>query len=144
MRSDKAEGPQSTACISLMLAVEDASKAAEWYMRALGAVELWNLGSVVGLRIDEAPFFLHEPTTTGFVSPATSRSTTVRVEVFVDDPDAFIQRAVEGGADGSIDQIRNHQAPWGVHRQGGFRDPFGHVWLVGDKSPLEPFPRAQP
>jgi uncharacterized glyoxalase superfamily protein PhnB len=30
--------------------------------------------------------------------------------------------------------------PWGVHRQGGFTDPFGHRWLVGDKSPLNPFP----
>jgi hypothetical protein len=27
-----------------------------------------------------------------------------------------------------------------VHRQGGFRDPFGHVWLVGDFSPLQPRP----
>jgi PhnB protein len=26
--------------------------------------------------------------------------------------------------------------PWGVHRQGGFLDPFGHRWLVGDTSPL--------
>jgi uncharacterized glyoxalase superfamily protein PhnB len=121
-----------------MLAVEHAGKAAEWYVRTLGAVELWNLGSVIGLQIDGAPFFLHEPTNTGFVSPATTGSTTVRIEVFVDDPDAFIQRAVEGGADGSIDRIQDHQTPWGVHRQGGFRDPFGHVWLVGDKSPLEP------
>jgi PhnB protein len=26
-----------------------------------------------------------------------------------------------------------------MHRQGGFTDPFGHVWLVGDKSPLQRF-----
>jgi len=32
--------------------------------------------------------------------------------------------------------VRDHQAPWGVHRQGGFIDPFGHLWLVGDRSPL--------
>jgi len=144
MHRDKAEGRQPTICISLMLAVEDADKAAEWYRRALGAVELWNFGSVIGLQIGGAPFFLHEPTNTGFVSPPTSGSTTVRVEVFVDDPDAFIRRAAEGGADASIDAIQDHKAPWGVHRQGGFRDPFGHVWLVGDKSPLEPFPRARP
>jgi PhnB protein len=138
------ESSQSMVCISLMLAVEDAGQVAEWYMRALGAVELWNLGSVIGLQIDGAPFFLHEPIHAGFVSPATSGSTTVRVEVFLDDPDAFIRRAVEAGADGSSDRIQDHQAPWGVHRQGGFRDPFGHVWLVGDKSPLEPIPRARP
>ena len=23
-----------------------------------------------------------------------------------------------------------------LHRQGGFSDPFGHLWPVGDKSPL--------
>ncbi len=49
---------------------------------------------------------------------------------------AGAERAVTAGADGSVDQIRNHQAPWGVHRQGGFIDPFGHLWLVGDRSPL--------
>jgi PhnB protein len=94
----------------------------------------------VGLQIDGAPFFLHEPTGTGFDSPASPGATTVRVEVFSDDPDAFIARAVAAGADGSHDEITDHRAPWGVHRQGGFTDPFGHVWLVGDKSPLTPFP----
>jgi len=130
-----------TTDISLMLAVEDAAQAAAWYKHALGASELWNLGSVIGLEIDGAPFFLHEPTGTGFVDPASTGETTVRVEVFVDDPDAFVRRAIEAGADGSADEVRDHEAPWGMHRQGGFRDPFGHIWLVGDRSPLERFPR---
>jgi PhnB protein len=123
-----------------MLAVEDAQVAADWYGRALGASVLWSLGSVVGLEVEGAPFFLHEPTSSGFDSPVATGTTTVRVEVFVDDPDAFMSRAVVAGADASNDAIRDHQAPWGVHRQGGFRDPFGHVWLVGDTSPLKPFP----
>jgi len=123
-----------------MLAVPSAPAAADWYKRALGATELWNLGGVVGLEIEEAPFFLHETTGTGFGSPAALGATTVRVEVFSENPDAFIARAVAAGADGSLNEIRDHQAPWGVHRQGGFTDPFGHVWLVGDKSPLKPFP----
>ena len=123
-----------------MLAVPSAPAAADWYRRALGAAELWSLGSVVGLEIEGAAFFLHEPTDTGFGSPAQLGATTVRVEVFCEDPDTFIARAVAAGADGSLDEIRDHQAPWGVHRQGGFTDPFGHVWLVGDKSPLKPFP----
>ena len=121
--------------ISVMLAVDNATVAAAWYKQAFGATELWTLGSVVGLAIDGAPFFLHEPTN-DFASPA--GITTVRVEVFVADPDAFVRRAVEAGADGSFDPVRNHQVPWGIHRQGGFRDPFGHVWLVGDTSPLAP------
>jgi uncharacterized glyoxalase superfamily protein PhnB len=127
--------------ISLMLAVEDAPTAAEWYIAALGASELWNLGSVIGLEIQGAPLFLHEPTDQGFASPAIIGQTTVRVEVFVDEPDRFIEEAIAAGAIGSADGVRDHQVPWGLHRQGAFIDPFGHAWLVGDRSPLRRFPR---
>jgi PhnB protein len=58
-----------------MLAVPDAAAAARWYGQALGATELWNLGSVVGL-----------PANNGWESPAILVTRTVRVEVFVDDP----------------------------------------------------------
>ena len=51
-------------------------------------------------------------------------------------PVISVMLAVAAGADGSADRIRDHQAPWGVHRQGGFIDPFGHLWLAGDRSPL--------
>ena len=122
--------------ISLMLAVPDAREAFAWYARALGAAELWSLGSVVGMEIDGAPLFLGEPERNGWDTPATLGAPTARVEVFCDDPDAFIARAVAAGADGSLDRIRNHEMPWGTHRQGSFIDPFGHKWLVGDRSPL--------
>jgi PhnB protein len=122
--------------ISVMLAVADATAAAQWYAEAIGAAELWNLGGVVGLTVDGAPFYLGEPANNGWDTPTSVGSRTVRVEVFVDDPDGFIARAVAAGADGSIDVIRDHEMPWGTHRQGGFIDPFGHLWLVGDRSPL--------
>jgi PhnB protein len=122
--------------ISVMLAVADASEATRWYARALGATELWNLGSVVGLTVEGAPFFLGEPENNGWETPLSLGSRSVRIEVFVDDPDRFIERAIAAGADGTVDEIRNHEVPWGVHRQGGFVDPFGHLWLVGDRSPL--------
>ena len=123
-----------------MLAVQDAPAAVDWYKRALGATELWNLGGVAGLSIDGAPFFVGEPEGNGWDAPAVAGGRTVRVEVFTDDPDAFIARAVAAGADGRGDEIRDHQMPWGIHRQGSFIDPFGHKWLVGDKSPLQRFP----
>ena len=122
--------------ISLMLAVPDAPAAARWYAEAMGAIELWNLGSVIGLSVQGAPVFLGEPENNGWDTPTVAGTRTVRVEVFVDDPDAFIERAVVAGADGSVDPIRDHQMPWGTHRQGGFVDPYGHRWLVGDRSPL--------
>src|SRR5262249_30396451 len=122
--------------ISVMLAVADATAAAQWYARALGARELWNLGSVIGLTIEGAPIFLGEPANNGWDTPVALGTRTVRVEVFVDDPDSFIARAVAAGADAGFDPIRDHHMPWGTHRQGGFVDPFGHLWLVGDRSPL--------
>ncbi len=127
--------------ISLMLAVPDAATAVEWYKRALGATELWSLGQVAGLEIARAPFFLAQPAKNAWNSPKEIGTTTVRVELFCDDPDAVVARALEAGATGSLNNIQDHQMPWGIHRQGGFTDPFGHIWLVGDRSPLKPFPR---
>jgi uncharacterized glyoxalase superfamily protein PhnB len=40
-----------------------------------------------------------------------------------------------------VETLTDHEAPWGIHRQGGFTDPFGHRWSVGDRSPLAPFSR---
>jgi uncharacterized glyoxalase superfamily protein PhnB len=123
--------------ISVMLIVPDAGEAVRWYREALGAVVLWDLGGVAGLEVDGAPFFLHEsnPTNPTEDSPAAVGGTSVRIELFVDDPDAVLQRAVAAGASlGS--EVVGHDRPWGPHRQGGFTDPFGHRWSVGDRSPL--------
>jgi uncharacterized glyoxalase superfamily protein PhnB len=123
--------------ISVMLIVADADAALAWYKDALGARELWNLGGVAGLQIDGAPFFLHEvnPNNPSENSPDQLGVTSTRIELFVDEPDSFRERALAAGAaPGS--EIEDHEMPWGTHRQGGFRDPFGHNWSVGDKSPL--------
>lgn len=47
--------------ISVMLAVADAPAAVAWYTRGLGATVLWSLGSVAGLELSGAPFFVGEP-----------------------------------------------------------------------------------
>jgi uncharacterized glyoxalase superfamily protein PhnB len=103
----------------------------------LGAHELWDLGGVAGLEIDGAPFFLHEinPNNPSETSPVEAGRTSTRIELFVDDPDELLARALSAGATlGS--PIEEHAVPWGTHRQGGFQDPFGHNWSVGDRSPL--------
>jgi PhnB protein len=127
--------------LSVMLAVPDVPAAVEWYKQALGATVLWSRGSVAGMEIEGAPFFLGEPANNGWESPANLGITSCRVEVFCDSPDTVIKRALDAGAKGSIDDIKDHEAPWGIHRQGGFVDPFGHIWFVGDKSPLSSFPQ---
>ncbi|MGW3809815.1 VOC family protein [Micromonospora sp. NPDC005113] len=128
--------------ISVMLIVPDADAAVAWYRTALGATELWNLGGVAGLEISGAAFFLHEvnPKNPAETSPGQTGVTSTRIEVFVDDPDNFIERAVAAGATAGA-ATEDHRVPWGTHRQGGFTDPFGHTWSVGDRSPLGRFPR---
>jgi uncharacterized glyoxalase superfamily protein PhnB len=125
-----------------MLIVPDAAAAIAWYRTALGASELWDLGGVAGLEISGAPFFLHEvnPLNPSETSPVQAGVTSTRIELFVDDPDGFIERAVSAGATAGA-RVEDHQVPWGTHRQGGFTDPYGHRWSVGDRSPLLPFPR---
>jgi PhnB protein len=128
--------------ISVMLIVPDADAAIAWYGAALGATELWNLGGVAGLEIGGAAFFLHEinPKNPAETSPAEAGVTSARVELFTDEPEAVIERAIAAGAiAGSA--VEDHRVPWGTHRQGGFTDPYGHRWSVGDRSPLAPFPR---
>jgi len=127
---------ESKLVLSVMLAVVNAPAAIAWYQKGLGANVFWSLGSVAGMEIQGAAFFVGEPANNGWESPEKLGITSTRVEVFCEDPDTFIARAVHAGANGGFDKIRNHKAPWGIHRQGGFIDPFGHIWLVGDKSPL--------
>ena len=131
------EAQQPTA-ISVMLIVSDAEAAVAWYKGALGATELWNLGGVAGLEIEGAPFFLHEVNPNNPVEDSPDRigATSTRIELFVDDPDRVRERAIAAGANPGS-EIEDHQQPWGTHRQGGFRDPFGHNWSVGDRSPLK-------
>jgi PhnB protein len=129
--------------ISVMLAVTDAPAAVNWYRRALGARLLWSLGSVAGLEIAGAPFFVGQPEKNGWESPTVLGMPSRRVEVFCDDPGRFVAHAIKYGATGTP-QIGEYETPWGNHHQGGFVDPFGHIWLVGDRSPLRAFPRDNP
>ncbi|HEY2258930.1 MAG TPA: VOC family protein [Solirubrobacteraceae bacterium] len=136
--------PITDVSLSVMLIVPDATSAVSWYRRALGAELLWDLGGVAGLHLGGAPFFVHEvvPGKTGEPSPVDVGMTTTRVEVFVNDPGALIERAAAAGAAG-VEPPTTHQAPWGSHEQGGFNDPFGHRWSVGDRSPLTPLPASE-
>jgi uncharacterized glyoxalase superfamily protein PhnB len=121
-----------------MLIGSDSAEAVGWYTQALGAELLWDLGGVAALHLQGAPFLLHEavPGKTQETSPTHAGLTTTRIEVFVDAPDDLVTRATGSGAS-DVEPVTDHDAPWGAHRQGGFTDPFGHRWSVGDRSPLQ-------
>src|SRR5581483_9167694 len=115
--------------VSVMLIVPGAAAAVDWYAKALGARVLWDLSGVAGLEIDGAPFFLHEINTDNpaETSPEALGGTSTRIELFVDEPEAFVDRALTAGAT-LRSPVVAHEVPWGEHRQGGFQDPFGHQW----------------
>lgn len=128
--------------LSVMLIVSRADQAVQWYEAALGAEVLWDLGGVAGLHLRGAPFFVHEavPGKSAEPSPSDIGMTTTRIELFADDAGALIDRAAAAGAT-DVEPLTDHEVPWGTHRQGGFTDPFGHRWSVGDRTPLGPLPR---
>ena len=129
-----------TTRIAPMLAVTDGNAAIDFYRAAFGATVLWRLGDdhvVAGLSIDGAGFFLaHESPQYGTRGPSLAGFTTVRIELFVDDPIAVHRQALAAGAT-EHSPVREHEHtttgphPIGRMLQGAVTDPFGHIWLIG-------------
>jgi PhnB protein len=127
--------------ISPMLAVSDGKKAIEFYKAAFGADVLWQIehdGQIVaGLEIEGAKFFLaHESPNYGTRGPVSVGFTTVRIELFVDDPIAVHKQAVAAGATdraGVKEYEYEMMGPKPIKKmlQGSVVDPFGHKWLIG-------------
>jgi PhnB protein len=127
-----------TTRISPMLAVRDGRAAIAFYQQAFGATLLWELeGAVAGLSIDGAEFFLAEESPEfGTRSAESAGFTTVRIELFVDDPVGVHGKARAAGATNhSPVKEHNHPTtgPSPIKRmlQGAVVDPFGHLWLIG-------------
>lgn len=126
--------------IAPMLAVSDGNAAIAFYQAAFGAVLLWKLGEdevVAGLSVGGAKFFLaHEAPEYGTRGPLSVGFTTVRIELFVDDPAAVQQQALASGAVEHSPVTEDHYempGPEPIRRilQSAVVDPFGHIWLIG-------------
>jgi PhnB protein len=126
------------------LSVNDAAAAIEFYKKGFGATELMRLPGPDGklghaeIRIGDALVMLaDEFPEYGNLSPRTLGGSTVRLHMYVEDVDAFFEKALAAGAKVLIpiaDQFYGD-------RSGRLEDPFGHVWLVSthieDVSPEE-------
>ncbi len=125
--------------ISTMLAVSDPAAAIDYYRRAFGAEVLWQIGDpagVAGLSIDGARFFLADENPPSTRSPERAGHTTVRIELFVDDPQAVFDAAVAAGAHPRSPVSEHTYETLGARPrlrmlQGSVVDPFGHIWLIG-------------
>ena len=124
-----------------MLAVSHGDAAIDFYKAAFDAEVLWRLGEgadiVAGLSIGGAKVFLaHEAPEYGTRGPASVGFTTVRIELFVDDPVTVHHRALAAGAKQrspvTQDEYQmNGPKPIKKILQGAVVDPFGHMWLIG-------------
>ena len=127
--------------ISPMLAVSDGTAAIAFYQAAFGATVLWQLNGgghvVAGLEISGAKFFLAtESPQYGTRGPDSAGFTTVRIELFVDDPVTLQRKALAAGATEHSPVLEHEHETAGPHPirrmlQGAITDPFGHLWLIG-------------
>ena len=124
-----------------MLAVSHGDQAIAFYASAFNARVLWKLGEgadiVAGLEIEGAKFFLaYEAPQYGTRAPSSAGFTTVRIELFVDDPVAVQHKAMQAGAvqhSPVTEDVFEMTGSNPIRRilQGAVVDPFGHMWLIG-------------
>jgi PhnB protein len=123
--------PDGMHTITPHIVVQDATRAAEWYKAALGAVERGRLslpgGKLMYVELwfgDSAVMVADEFPEAGILSPQAIGGTAVVLHLFTEDVDALWQRAIDAGAQ-VLHPLQDQF--WG-DRHGQFTDPFGHRW----------------
>ncbi len=115
------------------LRVANASQAIDWYVAVFGATEKERYEMPDG-RIGHAELDVHgnllclaDTSAAGqFQQPKSYNEVPITLYAVVPDVDAVFAKAIEAGA--HIDRPLADQS-YG-HRNGGFIDPYGHVWYV--------------
>ena len=124
----------STITITPYLVVDGAAAAIDFYVAAFGAVEQHRLVDDGDGRIGHAEIVIgnsrvmlaDEFPEAGAISPTTRGGSSTSFTVEVPDVDAVFARAIALGAV----ELRPVTDQFYGHRQGTFRDPFGHQWSV--------------
>lgn len=110
-----------------------AAAAIEFYKRAFAAEETMRLPGKDGrlmhasIQIGQATIMLvDEMPEWGALSPKSLKGTPVTIHLYVEDVDAFVDRAVKAGA---TVKVPVSDMFWG-DRYGVIVDPFGHNWSI--------------
>ena len=125
--------PQGMHSVTPHLVCAGAAKAIEFYKQAFGATEQARLPGPDGRLMhaavkigDSQVMLVDEMPEWGALGPKSLKGTPVTIHLYVEDVDAFVERAVKAGAKVTMpvaDQF------WG-DRYGKLEDPFGHHWSV--------------
>jgi len=125
--------PEGYHTLQIYLAVEDASKAIDFYKEAFGAEETIRMpgpdGSVAHaeLQIGDSKLMLSDPFPQSIVRPPSERGgPTASIFMYVDDVDATFEQAQRAGATVASEL---EDMFWG-DRFGTVVDPFGQVWAM--------------
>jgi PhnB protein len=124
--------PEGYRSVNVILTVDDAAKAIDFYKQAFGAEEISRLpmGDKIGhaeLQIGDTRFMLNDEfPDMGNLSPKSRGGTTFGLVIYTDDADSAFQRAIDAGGKQTM-PVENHF--WG-DRMGSLTDPFGHKWSI--------------
>jgi PhnB protein len=123
--------PEGYHTITAQLTLDDASRAIDWYKKALGAEELSRATGPDGrimhaeLRIGDSRFMVNDPVMDG-KGPKAIGGSPASLWLYVEDSDALFNRVVNAGG-----QIKMPLADqfWG-DRCGTVVDPAGYSWTI--------------
>jgi PhnB protein len=125
--------PEGMHAVTPHLVCKGADEAIEFYKRAFNAAELSRLAGPDGkllhaaVRIGDATIMLtDEFPDWGALGPNSLGGSPVTLHLYVEDADAFVERAVNAGAKVTMPLADTF---WGDH-YGKLEDPFGHHWSV--------------
>jgi PhnB protein len=125
--------PAGFSTITPHLVCEGAADAIEFYKKAFGATDMGRMpgpggklmhatiqiGNALVMLVDDFPDW-------GSLGPKALKGSPVVLHLYVEDVDAWYQRAVEAGATAKMPPADMF---WG-DRYGQVTDPFGHTWSI--------------
>jgi PhnB protein len=125
--------PEGYHTVSPYLAVEDAARAIDYYVKAFGAKEVARMDAPGGkvahaeLEIGDSRIMLSDPFPQGSTRPPKELGgTSMSVFMYVEDVDAVVKQAADAGGTVTMEVADQF---WG-DRFGTITDPFGHVWSI--------------
>ncbi len=124
--------PEGYRSVNVMLTVDDAAKAIDFYKRAFGAEEIsrFPMGDKIGhaeLQIGDTRVMLNDEfPDQDNLGPKARGGTSVGLFIYADDVDTAFRKAIEVGGKETM-PVENQF--WG-DRMGTLSDPFGHKWTL--------------
>jgi PhnB protein len=124
--------PEGYRSVNVILTVDDAAKAIDFYKEAFGAKEISRLpmGDMIGhaeLQIGDTRIMLNDEfPESDNLGPNSRGGTTFGLVIYTPDVDAAFKKAIQAGG---TEKMPVEDRFWG-DRMGTLTDPFGHQWSI--------------